>query len=57
MFMRVAALVLLFLIRIGFRHSKSIAEAIRKRYGQNTLNKLKKLEKLDYQLRKGQIGL
>ena len=57
MFMRVAALVLLFLIQIGFRHSKSIAEVIRKRYGQNTLNKLKKLEKLDYQLRKGQIGL
>ena len=52
--MRVAALVLLFLIRIGFRHSKSIAEVIRKRYGQNTLNKFKKLEKLDYQLRKGQ---
>ena len=57
MFMRVAALVFLFLIRLRFPHSKSVAEVIRKRYGQNTVKKLRKLEKLDYRLRKAQIDL
>ena len=46
MFMRVAALVFLFLIRLRFPHSKSVAEVIRKRYGQNTVKKLRKLEKI-----------
>ena len=45
MFMRVSALVFLFLIRLRFPHSKSVAEVIRKRYGQNTVKKLRKLEK------------
>ena len=58
MFMRVAAVaVLLFLIRLSFPHSKSVAEVIRKRYGQNRVMKLRKLEKLDYRLRKAQIDL
>ena len=57
MFMRVAALVFLFLIRLRFPRSKSVAEVIRKRYGQNTVKKLRKLEKRDYQLRKAQIDL
>ena len=55
--MKAAALVFLFLIRLRFPHSKSVAEVIRKRYGQNRVMKLRKLEKLDYRLRKAQIDL
>ena len=55
MFMRVAALVFLFLIRLHFLHSKSVVEVIRKTYGQDTIKNLRKLEKLDYRLRKAQI--
>ena len=51
------ALIFLFLIRLRFPHSESVAEVIRKRYGQNTVEKLRKLEKLDYRLRKDQIDL
>ena len=57
MFKRVAALVFLFLIRLRFPHSNSVAEVIRKRYGQNTVQKLRKLEKLNYRLRKAQVDL
>ena len=49
MFKRIAALVFLFLIRQ--------AEVIRSRYGQNTVKKLRKLEKRDDRLRKAQIDL
>ena len=55
--MRVTALVFLFLILLRFLHPKSVAEVIRKRYGQNTVKKLGKLEKPDYRLRKAQIDL
>ena len=53
--MTVTALVLLFLIWIRFVHPKPVEEVIRKRYGQRTFKKLRKLEKLDY--RKAQIDL
>ena len=55
--MRVAALVFLILICLRFPYSKSVAEVIRKRYGQNTVKKLGKLEKLDFRLHKPQIDL
>ena len=55
MFMRVVALVFLFLIRLRFLHSKSVAKVIRKRYGQNTVKNLRELEKLEYRLWKAQI--
>ena len=57
MFMRVSALVFLFLIRLRFPHSKSVAEVIRKMYGQNRVKKLRKLEKLDYLLQKAHSDL
>ena len=47
MFIRVATFVFLFLIWLPFPHSESVAEVIRKRYGQDTVKKLRKLEKLD----------
>lgn len=55
--MRVAALVFLILICLRFPYSKSVAEVIRKRYGQDTVKKLGKLEKLDFRLHKPQIDL
>ena len=55
--MTVTALVFLFLIWIRFAHPKPVAEVIRKRYGQKTFKKLRKLEKLDYRLWKAQIDL
>ena len=45
------------MIRLLFPHSKFVEEIIRKRYGQNTVKKLRKLEKLDYRFRKAQIDL
>ena len=55
--MIVAALVLLFLIWLRFPQLKSVAEVIKKRHGQNTPQKIRKLEKPVYQLRKAQINL
>ena len=46
-----------YLIRLRFLLSKFVAEVIRKRYGQKTVKKLRKLEKLDYRLRKALIDL
>ena len=57
MFMRVPALVFLFLICLRFSHSNSVAEVIRKMYQKNRVKKLRKLEKLDCRLRKAQIFL
>ena len=57
MFMRVAVIVFLFLARVRFPRSKSIAEAIRARYNENTVKRIRKLEKLDYRLRKAELDL
>ena len=55
--MRVATLVFLFLTRIRFPKTESIASIIRKRYGEKLLKEVRKFEKLDYKLRKVQLGL
>ena len=57
MFMRVAALVFLFLFDYVSDIQNMWGEVIRKRYGQNTVKKLRKLEKRDYRLWKAQIDL
>ena len=46
MFVRAAALVFLFFIRRRYPHSKSVTEITRKRHEQNTVKRLRKLEKL-----------
>ena len=51
--MRVAVVFLL-LARVRFPKSKSIAEVIRARYNENTVKRIRKLEKLDYHLRKAE---
>ena len=54
--MRVAVVFLL-LARVRFPKSKSIAEVIRARYNENTVKRIRKLEKLDYHLRKAELDL
>ena len=48
----VFAYVLLFVIKCRFPANKSIAEIIRKRYDENVLKDIRRLEKLDYKLRR-----
>ena len=57
MFIHVAVIVFLFLARVRFPKSKSIAEVIRSRYSENTVKRIRKLEKLDYRLRKTELDL
>ncbi len=46
------AYVLLFVIKCRFPASKSVAEIIRARYDEGVLSKIRRLEKLDFKLRK-----
>ena len=48
----VLTLVFLFLIRLRFSSKKFIAEIIRKRYGSDTVKRLRLFEKFDYKIRK-----
>ena len=45
MFIKIAALVLIFLIRFCFPYLKSLAEVVQSRFGQNSLKKIQKVEK------------
>ena len=55
--MKVFGLVFLFIIRLRFPRSQSIADAIRKRYGDKALKNVRKFERLDYQVRKCQLDI
>ena len=57
MFIHVAVIVFLFLARVQFPKSKSIAEVIRSRYSEITVKRIWKLEKLDYRLHKAELDL
>ena len=58
MFTPVAVIVFLFLARVQFSTSTSLAEAVRSLYNENTvLKKKRKLEKLDYCLLKEELDL
>ena len=46
MFIQLAVVVFLFLARVRFPKSKSIAEVIRSSYSENTVTRIRKLEKL-----------
>ena len=54
---KVFACVLLFIIKCRFPAKKSIADIIRGRYGEDTLVKIRRLEKLDFKLRKCDLDL
>ena len=55
--MIVATIVFLFLIGLRFPKSKSISDILCRRYSQSTLKKIRKVEKLDYRLRKTELDL
>ena len=55
--MAVAAIVFLFLIRLRFPKSESISYILYRRYGQSTLKRIQKFEKLDYHLCKAEVIL
>ena len=55
--MRVAVIVFSFLARVRFPKSQSIAEVIRARYNENTVKRIRKLEKLNYRLGKAELDL
>ena len=57
MLMKVFGLVFLFITRLHFLRSQSIADAIRKRYGYKALKNVKKFERLDCQVRKCQLDI
>ena len=57
LFLRVVALVFLFLIWLHFPYLKSVAKVIQKRYGENTVMRLRKLKNLDYQFWEAHIHL
>ena len=57
MFIHVAVIVFLFLAITRFPKSKSIAKVNRSRYSENTVKSVRKLEKLDYRLRKTELDL
>ena len=55
--MKVFGLVFLFIIRLRFPRSQSIADVIRKRYGDKALKNVRKFERLDYQVRECQLDI
>ena len=52
LYLKVVTLVFLFIIRLRFPPSKSVANIIRTRYGEATLKNIRKLEKTDFKKRK-----
>ena len=57
MFMKVAVIIFLFLIRLKFPHSKSLSLIIRGRYDDKIIKRLRKFEKIDYRLQKAELDL
>ena len=57
MFMKVFGLVFLFSICLRFPRNQSIADVIRKRYGDRALKNVRKFERLDYQVRNCQLDI
>ena len=56
-FIHVAVTIFLFSAREQFTKSKSVFEVIRSRYSENVVKRIRKLERLDYRLRKAELDL
>ena len=54
---QVFSYVLLFIIKCRFPSHKSLGEIIRHRYNRKVLSKVRKLEKLDFKLRKCKLDI
>ena len=57
MFMKILSYVYLFLVRLRFPSSQSVANVIRRRYGDPVLSKIRKFEKLDFRCKKCQVDI
>ena len=57
MFLKVAAIVFLFLIWLRFPHSKSLSQIIRRQNGDKIIKRLHKFQKIDYHLWKAELDL
>ena len=57
MFLQLALLVFLFLAKIRFPRTKSIAAITRSRHCDKVLKMVRKLEKLDFELRKEKLDI
>ena len=57
MLLRVTVLVFLFLARIRFPRTKSIATIIQSTYDNKTLKMVRKLKELDFKLRKAKLDI
>ena len=57
MFIKIAAIVFLFLIWLIFPHSKSLSQVIRRRYGDKIIKNFRKFQKIDFCLRKAELDL
>ena len=55
--MKVFGFVFLFVIRLRFPRSQSIADVFRKRYGDKALKNARKFERSDYQVRECQLNI
>ena len=56
-FIRLFAYVVLFVIKCRFPSSKSIADIIRYRYNDDTISKVRRLERLDFKSRKCKLDV
>ena len=57
MFMKVAAIIFLFLMQLRFPQSKLVSQISRRRYGDKIIKRIQKFEKTDYRLRKAELDL
>ena len=57
MFMKVAVILFLFLIRLRFPQPKSFTHTNRRRYGDKIIKRLCRFEKTDYHLQKAELDL
>ena len=57
MFLKIASLVFLFIIRLRFPASNSIIQTLRSRYDNRVVKLVRELEKLDYKTRKWKLDL
>ena len=57
MFIKVAGIVFLFLIRLRFLQSKSLSHIIGRRYGDKIIKRINKFKKIDHHLQKAELDL
>ena len=57
MFIKVAVILFLYLIRLRFPQSKSLSQIIKRRFGKKIIKRLHKFKKIDCRLRNAELDL